>query len=108
MSLPEAADIFVHGRYEGCAAVPAWRTASSVVGHCRAALPLPESGDADEYRHENARSEIEEDNDAGKQGDQRCQARGAAQESRAGRHRHEVGRDDKSRWDEQDVLGIAT
>src|SRR2546423_12563553 len=80
----------------------------AVVGHCRTALPLPESGDADDYRHENPRSEMEEHNDAGKQGDQRCEARAAAQESRAGRHRHEVGRDDKSRWNEQDVLGIAT
>jgi hypothetical protein len=69
---------------------------------------LPEGGDADEYRHEDACSEIEEHDDAGKQRDQRCQARAAAQELRAGRHRHQVGRDDKSRWNEQDVLGITT
>ena len=60
-----------------------------------------------EHRHEDARSEIEEDDDAGKQGDQRCHARAAVQEFRAGCHRHQVGRDDKRRWDEQDVLGIA-
>jgi hypothetical protein len=47
---------------------------------------LHESGDADEHWHENARSEIEEDNDAGQEGDQRCQACAAAQEFRPGCH----------------------
>jgi len=71
--------------------------------HCRArAIPTSTGNEPRAFRDR-------EDNDARKQGD--AALSGAAPPLRSfapAGHRHEVGRDDKSRRDEHDVLGIPT